>query len=309
MKLARSIFIFFLLCYLSNVGLISFCSDQYDILIKNVNIIDGTGKAAVKGHIAIKGDKIAAMGKVKAEASIVLDGSGLIACPGFIDPHNHTDFTITKFPLAENYVMQGVTTVTTGHCGLSTAPTKEMTFGNWLTKVEETGISINIAPLIGHGAVRGLVMGNDWRRKANRAEIEAMKGYVAEAMRSGAFGFSSGLDYTPTQFADKEELVELTKVAGKYGGFYDPHTRGIHSQWPTSDPEAVSYGLFYGKPEEAFTGNYMGYVEAVDIAREANIQLHIGHMSNCFLIPQPHPNSDALEYEAGKATVREIVEK
>ena len=309
MRLPRSIHVFSLICCFCAIGLTSFGDEHYDLLIKNVKIVDGTGKAAFTGNIAIKGDKIAALGSITATASTVLDGTGLTASPGFIDPHSHSDSTILKYPLAENYVMQGVTTVTSGHCGYSTAPTEEMSFSGWQTKVEETGISINIAPLVGHGAVRGLVMGHDWRRKANKVEIEAMKTHVEEAMKSGAFGLSSGLDYAPTQFADKEELVELARIAGRYGGFYDPHTRGIHSQWPTQDPEEVSYGLFYGKPEDAFIGTYNGYVEAIEIAREADVPLHIAHMSNCFLIPQPHTNSEALEYEAGKATVREIVEK
>lgn len=295
--LGISCLLFFLLGFTLSLGE----SERYDVLIKNTKIVDGTGKAAFKGNIAIKGEKIVRVGKFKGDAARVIDGSGLVTCPGFIDPHSHADMTIMKYPLAENLVMQGITTVMAGNCGISPAPLKDLTFGEWLSKVEKLGISLNMAPLVGHNTIRRLVMGEDWRRKATSAEIEEMKKYVEEAMRSGAFGFSDDLDPGPSQFADTEEIIELAKVSQKYGGLYVPHTRHTQLQWPTDDPELVEYDLYYGPPEDVWVGLYRGFIEAIEIGRKANIPVHIAHISNAYRIPQPHP--EYLEEAATNATL------
>lgn len=282
-------------------------SPLYDVLIRGTEIVDGTGKAAFKGDIAIKGEKIVAVGKVKGNALIEITGSGLVASPGFIDPHSHADQNILQFPLAENFIMQGVTTFLGGNCGGSPAPKKGLSFGEWLLKVEESGISINIAMLVGHNTVRRLVMGKNFRRKATSAEIEEMKKYIEEAMESGAFGFSVGLDPGIGHFADAEEILEMAKVAQKYNGLYVPHTRHVQSQWPTDDPEEVSYGRYYGPPEDVWVGKYRGYLEALEISRKAKIPLHIAHLGTAYIFPQPHP--DFLEEAAAKATLVEIIDK
>jgi N-acyl-D-aspartate/D-glutamate deacylase len=100
-------------------------SERYDLIIKNAKIVDGTGKAAFRGSIGVKGQKIVAVGNVKGDAAREIDSSGLVACPGFIDIHNHADQTIMFYPLAENYVMQGITTFVGGNCGVSHAPIKD----------------------------------------------------------------------------------------------------------------------------------------------------------------------------------------
>ncbi len=303
--LAKLSFLSLILCLL--VITLSSTPERYDVLIKNTKIVDGTGKAAFKGNIAIKGEKIVAVGKVKGDAATIIDGTGLVTSPGFIDPHSHADLTIMKYPLAENLVMQGITSFLGGNCGSSPAPLATLTFGEWLSKVEEEGISLNYAPLVAHGVIRSLVMGKDFRRKATSEEIEEMKKYMEEAMRSGAIGFSGGLDYDPGRFADTEELIELAKVASKYGGLYVPHTRHMNSQWPTDDPEEVSYGLYYGPPEDVWAGRYRGYLEALEISRKAKIPLHIAHFSKAYKLRQPHP--DFLEEAAAKATLVEIIDK
>lgn len=205
-----------LIFLLAGLVLIHSETEHYDVLIKNTKIIDGTGKPAYKGSIAIKGEKIVAVGKVKGDAATVLDGTGLITCPGFIDPHSHADTTIMNYPLAENLIMQGITTFVGGNCAMSLAPTKDMTFGDWLFKVEKEGISLNYIPLVGHNPIRTMVMGEDYRRKATQAEVKEMKKYVEEAMKSGAFGFSTFGDPAPSHFADLDEIVELAKVVTKY---------------------------------------------------------------------------------------------
>lgn len=293
------------LCFL--VSSLPSLPERYDVIIKNAKIVDGTGKKAFRGDIAIKDDKIVAVGKVRGEAATAIDGSGLVACPGFIDPHSHADVTIKDYPLAENFIMQGITTFVGGNCGLSKAPLKNLTFGQWLTQVEESGISINMIPLVGHSVIRNLVMGVDFKREATPDELSKMKAYLEEAMRSGAFGFSTGED-PPWEgfFASLEEKVELAKVVNKYGGFYAPHTRHERNHWVTDDLEKFSYVLYTGSPEDIWVGRYRGLLEAIEVSRKSKIPLHIAHFPQAYLLPLPHP--DYLEEAAAKASL-EIVDK
>jgi len=282
-------------------------SEHYNVIIQNTTIVDGTGKAAFKGSVAVNGEKIAAVGEVKGEADLVIDGTDLVTCPGFIDPHNHSDFTIMQFPTAENFIQQGLTTVVAGNCGDSQAPTKNLSFAGWLSSVEELGISINLAMMVGHGTVRSMVMGEDFKRDATKEEIEQMKVLVDDAMKAGAFGISGGIDPPWVgYFASKEEMVELAKVVGKYGGFYSPHTRHERNHWPTQDKDKYSYVLSYGPADEILVGRYQGLVEAIEICRQGGIPLHIAHIPNAYLLPLPHP--DYLEAAAARATM-ELVDK
>ncbi|MBN1224702.1 MAG: amidohydrolase family protein [Candidatus Aminicenantes bacterium] len=282
-------------------------SGNYDIIIQNATIIDGTGAQGYEGDVAIKGKHIAALGKVNGESPILIDGTGLIVCPGFIDPHSHADMTIMQFPLAENLVAQGITSFLGGNCGLSPAPRKDTSFGEWLSRAEEAGIAINYMPLVGHHPVRQMVMGNDFKRTARDDEIVQMQAYVEEAMQSGSFGFSTFLDPSPSEFADTDELIELVKIAGKHGGIFVPHTRGTQLQWPTDNVEEFGYTIIHRPLEHALIGRYLGYVEAVEVSRRAKTPLHIAHMGNGYWIPQPHPAF--LKEAVAKATYSEIVDK
>jgi len=178
-----------------------------------------------------------------------------------------------------------------------------MTFSHWLEKVEETGISLNLAQLVGHVAVRVQVMGRDFRREATSEEMEQMKEYVEVAMKDGAFGMSTMLDPpTPGEFASVEdELIPLAKIVGKHGGGFWPHQRHHRSHWSSTDPEEVGYGIFHGPMEDAFVGTYRGLMEVIEISRKANLPLHIGHLINAYRMPQPHP--DFLDEAAAKATL------
>jgi N-acyl-D-aspartate/D-glutamate deacylase len=278
--------------------------EDYDVIIGSTTIVDGTGRAPFRGDIAIRGERIAVVGRVKGPAPVIIDGSGLTTCPGFIDPHSHADLSIRRYPLCENLVMQGITTFLGGNCGDSPAPQKNKRFGEWLLEVEKAGISINYAPLVGHNSMRRFVMGDDYRRRATTEEIEKMKELAAEAMENGAFGFSVGLDPGPGHFSDTREIVAIAKEVKKYGGFFDPHTRGVQSQWATDDPEEVNYGVFYGPVEDAFVGMYRGYQEAIEVARRTGIRLNIAHLDNAYMVPQPHP--DSLEEAGARATLNLI---
>jgi len=289
-----------------------------DILIKNTQIIDGTGKPAFKGNIAIQGDRITAVGETENDAIVVIDGSGLVTCPGFIDSHTHADMTGMLYPLAENFVMQGTTSVVTGMCGFSLAPRAEdeyfgmgkeeaqafltwASFGEYLEKVEAGGTSVNVVPVVGHSMVRNVVMGKDFRRKATEDEVQEMKKLVVEAMQSGAFGLSTGVDYLPGKFADNEEIAPLAEVVQKYNGTYFTHTRFTNWEWPTHDPEEVSHARYLGSPENVWIGVYEGVMEAIDIGKRTGVPVHMAHISNLYMTPQPHP--EFLEQATAKASV------
>jgi N-acyl-D-amino-acid deacylase len=297
---------------------------MYDIIIKKAKIVDGTGNLSFIGDIAIKDSKIIQVGNIANTAEVVIDATGLVACPGFIDPHSHPDFTFSFLPLCHNYIMQGITTVVGGNCGLSQAPIKkailkteeqkvglealkaqrakkDLSFSRWLTKVERRGLSINYIPLIGHNTVRDVIMGEDYKRHAKPEEIEAMKELVEEGMKSGAFGFSTGLDYDPSEYCNTEEIIELAKVAKKYGGIYVSHLRHCHSQWATNDPNLFGYGVFHGEIEEAWIGKYQGLMEAIEIGKKANIPVQFAHIYTVYVIPQPHP--DFLDEATARATL------
>jgi N-acyl-D-amino-acid deacylase len=274
-----------------------------DIIIKNSKIIDGTGVKGFIDDIAIKNSKIVKIDKIKENAEVIIDATGLIACPGFIDPHNHIDITLLLFPLCTNFVMQGITTAVGGNCGMSGAPKKNLSFEKWLSNLEGK-ISVNYIPLVGHSTVRELVMGEDFKRLATLDEIEEMKKYVEEAMISGAHGFSTMRDPSAGEYGNTEEVIELAKVAGRYGGIYATHHKHIQSQWSTDDLEEYGYGIYHGPTEDVWVGRYRGLHEAFEISRKANISLHISHLSNIYRIPQPHP--EFLEEAVAKATLWNI---
>jgi N-acyl-D-aspartate/D-glutamate deacylase len=302
-------------------------SQQYDVIIKDTTIVDGTGQPGFLGSVGIRGERIVAVGSLNGDAAQVIDGSGLITCPGFVDPHSHADWSILDSPVTENLVMQGITTFVGGNCGLSTAPIKtrenyegilgtwsdrydleNMKFGEWLSKVEEMKLGVNYVPLVGHNTVRAAVMAGDFARKANPAQIEEMKEFVDEAMSSGAFGLSAGLDYWPGEFADANELVELAKVVQGYGGFFTPHTRYHCNRWSADDPQEFGYGTFQGPVGEVIVGRYHGLLEAVEISKKANgIKLHIAHITPAYIVPQPHP--EFLDEALAKATLVDIIDK
>lgn len=287
--------------------------EHYDLLIKDTTIVDGTGQRAFRGGVGVSGEKIVAVGELGESADQVVDGSGLVTCPGFVDPHSHADLTMLSYPLIENLAMQGITTFVGGNCGLSLAPVREGALGGlrkmlgydsgqrlevecgsfeeWLSAIGEAGLSLNYVPLVGHNTVRGTVMGEDFRRRATVQEIEQMRELVDEAMLSGAFGLSVGLDPVwPGHFADTDELVEVAKVAQKHGGVFAPHKRHQENQWPANRLEDVRYGLYHGPVGETIVGRYHGLLEVLQVAREANqVRTHIAHLTTAYHIPQPHP--------------------
>ena len=239
----------------------------FDVIIRGGLILDGSGALGFKADVGIVDDEIRRVGDLSGcSAEKILDASGLVVAPGFIDIHNHSDLSIFLIPTADNYVLQGVTTLVVGNCGCTPAPITDMnlrhvkdaykpysesvairwrSFGEYMKALDELEKSVNIAPLVGQGTVRTAVLGAE-DVKPNEAQLREMKELVEEAMKAGAFGLSTGLIYLPGMFTDTWELVELAKTAAKYGGLYASHIRDEGLRVVDAVLEAISIGVQAG---------------------------------------------------------------
>jgi len=243
-------------------------SREYDLLIKNGSIVDGTGAPYFKGDIGIRDGRIVRVGlNLGGDSLKVIDAGGLAVAPGFIDIHNHSDLTILAIPTADSYVMQGVTTAVVGNCGLSMAPVNPAnldllrrylapflvpgydygwdwrTLNEYLGKVEKRGSSMNIAPLVGHGTIRIAVKGFD-SSKPTEKELDEMRNLLRQAIRDGAWGLSSGLIYPPGTYSTTWELIELTKVLKEFPIrlIYTSHIRNEGDKLVEAVEEAITIG-------------------------------------------------------------------
>ncbi|MFB0566769.1 MAG: amidohydrolase family protein [Candidatus Aminicenantaceae bacterium] len=255
--------------------LIQGCTSKrdFDLVIKDGYVFDGLGKEGFKGDIGIKGAHIKAIGKISgSRGKSVIDAKNLAVCPGFIDVHNHTDEGLIANPKGESMIRQGVTTIISGNCGSSPFPVAEEIFEeykenlfeefqielNWndikgfLSRLEQKGIALNYATLVGQGSIRGASMGfND--RPPKEDELEKMKKLVAQNLQDGAFGLSTGLEYAPGSYAQPNEITELCKVTALYAGTYATHIRDEGDQLIESLDEAI------------------------DVARKSGVSLQISH--------------------------------
>src|SRR5687767_14893443 len=218
--------------------------ESFDLVIINARIVDGTGNPWFRGSIAIKDGRIARVGRFgTAESKYVIDAKNQIVAPGFIDVHAHTE-DIFDNPAAENFVRMGVTSLITGNCGGSTTNVAE-----FLGRFNEKPLAVNLATLIGHNSVRSSAMGLD-NRAPTPEEQKKMNDLVDKAMRDGAVGLSTGLIYLPGTFAKTEEVVELAKVAGRYGGTYASHIRNEGNEVVAAIKEAINIGEQANMPVE-----------------------------------------------------------
>jgi len=209
------------------------------ILIRGGQVIDGTGAPARRADLRLEGDHIAALalGLAPLAGEQVIDASGKIVAPGFIDLHNHSDRQVSEMPEAATQTGQGITTLLVGVDGGGTLPVRE-----FLDKLEAAHAAVNIGTMVGEGAVRTKVMGEDFKRPARPAEITAMRELVAQGMEDGAFGLSSGLEYDPGYYSTTDELVALAEVAARRGGFYASHIRNEADETLRALAEAVEIG-------------------------------------------------------------------
>ena len=191
------------------------------LLIINARIIDGTGSPARAGSVRISGDRIAAVGDLRAQpGDSVIDAGGLTLAPGFIDTHSHHDRGLDIDRSAIAVVSQGVTTVIVGQDGGSHIP-----LSGFFATFDSRPAAINVASYVGHGSVRDSVIGADFKRHATPAEVDRMRAIVAQEMGAGALGLSSGLEYDPGIYSDPAEVLALARVAADSGGRYISHMR------------------------------------------------------------------------------------
>jgi len=219
---------------------------EFDLLLTGGRIVDGTGNPWFTADLAVKGGRIAAIGKIDTNrAARVIDAKGLVVAPGFIDVHTHIEGGIFELPTAENFLQMGVTSVVTGNCGSSA-----LNLGEWFNRLEQQGVSINIASLVGHNTVRRSGMNGSFDRQPATEELEKMRELVAEAMRAGAVGLSTGLEYVPGTFAKTDEIAALAKVAAEYGGLYATHMRNEDATVEQAVRESLEVGALAGCPVE-----------------------------------------------------------
>ena len=205
-------------------------AEDYDLIIRNGRVVDGSGNPAFFADVAVKDGRIAALGKLSGTAAKGIDAKGMIVAPGFIDVHTHADEVgegdAKPFQkLAENFLRMGVTTVVVGNCGGSA-----LDVGKFYREADTNNPSVNVTTLIGHNTVREKAMGGSFDRPPTPEEMSKMKSLVEQAMQDGAVGLSTGLIYLPGVFSKADEIVELAKVTAPYDGIYASHMRYEDSQ-------------------------------------------------------------------------------
>jgi N-acyl-D-aspartate/D-glutamate deacylase len=224
-------------------------SPDYDVLIRNGRVFDGSLNQAMRADVAVKDGVIVKIDKsIKGTAAKVINAKGLTVTPGFIDLHTHVDGGM-YFPenrACLNYLKQGVTTVIVGQCGRSAWPIFEKA-EDLSQRWTEEGIGPNAALLVGHGQVRELAMGME-DREPTPEELEEMKVLVQEAMEQGAYGLSTGLEYLPGRYGSTDEVIELAKVIAPYGGIYHTHMRNEGEELLEAVKEAIEISEKSGAP-------------------------------------------------------------
>ena len=218
--------------------------EQFDLVITNARIIDGTGNPWFRGSIAVRNGRIAKVGWFNTSgAKETIDAGGNIVAPGFIDVHAHSE-NIFEQPKAENFVRMGVTTLITGNCGGS-----HTDIGEFLGRIKEKPLAVNISTLIGHNSVRSRVMGLD-NRAPTEDEQKKMNELVDRAMVEGAVGISTGLIYVPGTFSKTDEVIQLAKAASKHGATYASHIRDEGLGVADAIREAINIGEQANMPVE-----------------------------------------------------------
>ncbi|MBI3979268.1 MAG: D-aminoacylase [Chloroflexi bacterium] len=248
-----------------------------DLIIRGGTVVDGTGRPGFPADVGVDGRQIAAAGNLSAAtAAQTVDADGMVVCPGFIDVHTHSDLTLLVNGRAESKIRQGVTTEVTGNCSYSPYPLRperpEMLeryellnalrgvgvdwtdLDGYALRMGAAGIAVNIAPLVGHSAIRIAVMGAG-EGAPTAEQLAEMEQLTAEAMEQGAFGFSVGLTLVPSTFATTDELVALSRVAGRYGRPYVQHSR----VWADCHEKTIH--------------------EAIQVGREAGCGVQISHQA------------------------------
>src|SRR5579863_9198915 len=274
--------------------------ESYDVIIRGGHILDGTGNPWYAGDIGIRGDKIAAIGKLEgASAKQTIDATGQIVAPGFIDMLGQSETSLLIDNRSLSKLSQGITSEITGEGG-SIAPQDALTLGpmkpfleqyhltvdwtdldGYFRRLEKVGTPLNLGTYVGAAQVREAVVGDD-DREPTPAELEQMKTLVAEAMQQGAMGISTALIYPPGHYAKTDELVALASVASRYGGIYATHMRSEGQAEMEAIDEAIRIGRDAHLPVEIFHmkvsgktrwGSMPKVVAKIEAARESGVDV------------------------------------
>ena len=213
-------------------------------VIVGASVIDGTGRRPFRANVRIEGDRITRVGLfTPGPGEEVINARGLVIAPGFIDIHNHSEQGLDGDTAATTQVSQGITTLAVGPDGGSPWPV-----GDYLSRREQKRASVNVLAFVGHATVRYQVLGEDYNRRATEKEIQAMRELVERGMREGAFGLSTGLEYDVGRASATEEVIELARIAARYGGIYMTHMRDEEEGMLTAVAEAIRIGREAGLP-------------------------------------------------------------
>ena len=270
------------------------------IVILGATLIDGSGRAPIRNSVVvIKDDTIVAVGrrgavKIPRDARVI-DARGMVVAPGFIDAHNHSDRGFTTDPSAASQVSQGITTVVIGQDGGSPFPV-----GEYLARLDQNPIALNVLTFVGHATVRSRVMGEDTNRRATAAEVERMKQLVEQAMRDGAIGLSSGLEYETGKPASTEEMIALAKAAGAFGGMYISHIRDEADKTFEALNEAIQIGR-EGRLPVQISHIKLGSVAVWGRAGEAVALINRARSSGLDV------TADCYPYDAWSSTIRVLI--
>ena len=229
-----------MLCAFSGMSCdqVSVNSGSVDLLIKNVNIIDGSGSERYLADVRIKKKRIEEIGQLERKnGEIIFQGNGLILSPGFIDTHSHADGDILNHPDALAAISQGITTVIIGQDGFSPYPLE-----NFIKNIEELGVTINVGSYVGHNTIRDEVLKENFQRTASENEVVLMANMLKNELSSGAIGLSTGLEYVPGIYSNRSEVITLAQVTADAGGRYISHIRSEDRWFEDAIDEIIEIG-------------------------------------------------------------------
>ncbi len=294
------------------------------LLIRGAQVVDGSMREPFRGDIAVENALITEVSpSIKGGGRRVVEANGLVAAPGFIDIHSHTDLTIFKHPLAESKALQGVTTEVIGNCGIGAFPVNDdrkgalidylrmhdfhlpsdglswNNFAQYADQLDRIGLGLNLAPLTAHGALRIVILGAEDRIPSDR-ELKKMKALLTESLEQGAWGLSTGLIYPPGSFAKTKELVDLAKIVAHYKAVYASHIRGEGAALMDALEEAIVIGKKSGVRVQVSHLKAMGK-ENWGHGKEALLKLEKARQSGVDIAADQYP------YEATSTSLTALV--